>query len=109
MKKYLVCCFMLLSSSVFAQEIDLSALQAKLTSTGDNEFNAMDANGDGNVSKEEYLNYILAETMQKSEAAFNQIAQAGNGSGSHEEYMVFMNFATGKMNSFFNLLKQHQQ
>ena len=69
----------------------------------------MDANGDGNVSKEEYLNYILAETMQKSEAAFNQIAQDGNGSISHEEYMVFMNFATGKMNSFFNLLKQHQQ
>ncbi len=109
MKKYFVICFVLISFPVFAQNIDVSALQAMLTTSGDKEFNAMDANNDGNISQEEYMDYILAETRQKSEAAFRQIDQNGDGNVSHEEYMVFMNFATGKMNNFFNLLKQHQQ
>ncbi len=109
MKKYLIICFILISFPAFSQNIDISALQEKLASVSDNEFNAMDANGDGNVSKEEYLDYIWEETRKKSEAAFKQIDQNGDGYVSHEEYMVFMNFATGKMNNFFNLLKQHQQ
>lgn len=113
MNKYLLFAgaVFLFSTRVQAQpaNLDIAQLQDKIASAGDAEFSAMDTNDDGLVSYDEYLEYVLEETRQKSSQAFGQIDQDGDGNVSHEEYSQFMNFATGKMNEFFNQLRNHTQ
>lgn len=113
MKKYilLICglCLFSFESQAQIEGLNLEQIQNKLTSVSDSEFKAMDSDGDGLVSQEEYLDYVLAETRAKSMAAFKQIDQDGDNNVSHQEYSEFMNFATGKMNEFLSQIKSQQQ
>lgn len=113
MNKYmlLICglCLFTFESQAQIEGIDISKIQDKLVSISDSEFQAMDSDNDGLVSQEEYLDYVLAETRQKSMAAFKQIDQDGDNNVSHQEYSEFMNFATGKMNEFISKIKSQQQ
>lgn len=97
------------SSPVFAQiklpDINIEKVQQKAREAGNKEFKTMDKDGDGKISKGEYLDYVMEETRKKNEAAFNQIDQNNDGFVSKSEYEDFMNFATSKMNDFFKMLK----
>ena len=113
MNKYilLICGLCLFSFGATAQieGLNIEQIQDKITSVSDSEFKAMDSDGNGMVSQEEYLDYVLAETRAKSLAAFKQIDQDGDGNIAHDEYATFMNFATSKMNEFISKIKSQQQ
>lgn len=113
MKKYilLICglCLFSFESKAQIEGFNIEQIQDKLTSVSDSEFEAMDSDGNGLISQEEYLEYVMAETRAKSMAAFKQIDQDGDNNVSHDEYATFMNFATGKMNEFINTIKSQQQ
>lgn len=113
MKKTMTIISALLLSSTFCisqvkaqMAFDMTQLQNKARNISDGEFKAMDKNKDGAISKKEYLDFVLEETRKKNEAAFAAIDQNKDGKISKAEYENFMNFATGRMNDFFKVLKQ---
>lgn len=86
--------------------LNVEKIQQKAVEVSDREFRAMDKNHDGKVSKQEYIDYVMEENRKKYEAAFNNIDQNHDGSVTKEEYEDFMNFATGKIHDFMNLLQK---
>ena len=72
----------------------------------DAEFKKMDKNNDGQISKDEYMEAMIAETMRKYEAAFKQIDQDGDDNISKQEYEDFMNFATNKIHQMMQAINK---
>lgn len=112
MKKFILLNLLglIVATSAYAQidvsQIDVSKLQQKTRDISDKEFNLIDKNHDKAISKQEYLDYVMRETIKKNEAAFNSIDQNKDGKVSKQEYEDFMNFATEKMNDFFKMMKK---
>lgn len=80
----------------------------------DNEFKKMDRNRDKNISKQEYIDALKAEkldkdTAEKSLAAFKNIDIDSNGKISREEYDRFMNFAIQTIQNVLQMQMQQQQ
>lgn len=90
--------------NIAAAQIDISQLQQKARQISDGEFKQMDTDGNGKVSQQEYMDYVMEATRKKNEEAFKQIDQNNDGSVSKEEYEDFMNFATSKMNEFMKII-----
>lgn len=89
-------------------KLDVAEIEEKARAVSDREFEAMDANRDGKVSRSEYMDYVMEENRRKYEAAFNNIDQNNDGMVSKQEYEDFMNFATGKIHDFMNILQKRK-
>lgn len=91
-------------------EIDINKqiamLKSSMAEAQDKEFKKMDTNNDGQISREEYIAYVVEETKKKADSSFNQLDQDGDGNISKVEYTEFMEFATGKMNEMIKKMQQ---
>ena len=87
-------------------KFNLESIQQKAREVSDAEFKKMDKNNDGQISKDEYMEAMIAETMRKYEAAFKQIDQDGDDNISKQEYEDFMNFATNKIHQMMQAINK---
>lgn len=97
------------STKVTSQQFDFAQLQAKLQEISDEEFNKLDKDKDGNISQEEYIDYMIEETRKKSAESFSQLDTNKDGKISKEEYNEFVNKATGQMGKFLKMMQEQQQ
>ncbi len=93
-------------AQINAQKLDPEKIRQAAVRVTDNEFKNMDKDKDGKISKQEYLNYVMQDTLKKYEAAFKNLDQDNNGYISKAEYEDFMNFATGKLNEFMKMMQK---
>ena len=91
-----------------SQQLDFAQLQAKLQEISDEEFNKLDKDKDGNISQEEYIDYMIEETRKKSAESFSQLDTNKDGKISKEEYNEFVNKATGQMGKFLKMIQEQQ-
>lgn len=89
-------------------------LASQIQEQTNQEFIKMDKNKDNNISKQEYIDALKSEKidkdiMDKSMAAFNNIDINGNGKISIEEYNNFMNFAIQTIKNAISIQQQQQQ
>lgn len=111
MRKYILLALAIITiiptfSKAQSESFDFSKIQAKAVEMSDNEFKKMDKNRDNKISKQEYLDYVMAEARKKNEAAFKNIDQNKDGYISKSEYEDFLNFATGKIHDFMKLMQK---
>lgn len=97
------------STKTPSQQIDFAQLQAKLQEISDEEFNKLDTDKDGNISQEEYIEYMVQETRKKSAKSFSQLDTNKDGKISKDEYNEFVNQATGQMGKFLKMMQDQVQ
>lgn len=108
LKYALIAAVLLAPAPLLAQNnLSIEQVQQLAREKSDGEFNKMDKNQDGKISKDEYMGYVLEEMIAKHEAAFKQIDRNGDGIISKQEYEEFMNFATSKIHDFMMQIKQN--
>lgn len=67
-------------------QYDQKEIQKKLNEAVKTEFDSMDADHDGKISKEEFVEYQIKEVKAKSEKSFKALDSNNDGNVSEEEY-----------------------
>ena len=78
-------------------QIDFDEIQKKFDEITNQEFQKIDTNADGDISLEEYQDYIVKQTLATSEQSFAQFDKDGDKKISKQEYNAFMNGFTAKI------------